>query len=325
MPKFQKLGALVLLIAFVGLTKSAAADNAQQSYKLSNGNGVLTLDIFMECEVCPEMIVLPLGDFMMGSPLGESRNPLNGGLNPQGEYELGADERPVHRVEIDLPIAMGRNEVTLNQWMVCVDDGGCNGYIPDTEILRAFTRHEDNRYNISGDHPVINISYFDALSYVEWLNRKIDAEMYRLPTEAEWEYAARAGTQTRFAQGDELSISEANFYLSVEDLAKSDEQSFYVDGITVPVMELDAANAWGLRHMSGNVVERTTSCWTERYAGWSNSSTWLQQSRVDSCQRVSRGGAYWGGPDFARVASRGSAPETYRSNSGGFRVVRDLN
>ena len=106
---------------------------------------------------------------------------------------------------------MGRNEVTHDQWMTCVDDGGCNGYVPGDTVLSINKARERVETVVRGSHPVIDVSYLDVQAYVAWLNEKVGLDAYRLPTEAEWEYAARSGTQTRFAQGDELTSDQANF------------------------------------------------------------------------------------------------------------------
>ena len=289
------------------------------------------LDIFQECDECPEMIELPLGDFLMGGPVGDSRSdlnrtdgkPLNAPFDPE---DLGGDERPLHQVTIDIPIAIGRNEITHDQWMACVNDGGCGGHIPDDTTYRNPARFEEFKVVVRGSHPVIDVSYLDALSYTAWLNGKVGADVYRLPTEGEWEYAARAGTQTRFAQGDELSLSQANFHQSEEwEQAQDDYPNVKVKGAPVPVEELDAANNWGVRHMSGNVVEMTASCWTDTYAGWPTSTEYLVQSKdVDCGIRVTRGGGYSISTEFLRVASRGGRTVERRSRYTGFRVVREL-
>jgi formylglycine-generating enzyme required for sulfatase activity len=228
-------------------------------------------------------------------------------------------------VEIDIRIAMGRDEITYDQWMACVDDGGCGGHIPRNAVLMINEARERVEIPVRGNHPVIDVSYRDAQSYVAWLNEKVGIDAYRLPTEAEWEYAARAGTQTRFAQGDELTSDQANFYgRGTEQLTGVARPDLLSRRVPIPVDDLDAANQWGLRHMSGNVTEETRSCYTERYAGWSTSSEWLRQSMMSSCRRVSRGGAYNTAMDFLRVASRGSGLENTRTRIGGFRIVRQM-
>ena len=299
-------------------------------YKLTDGTEVAPLEMFQECADCPEMIALPLGAFMMGGPPGDSINRLvmlDGKLAmvELGDPAIGADERPVHRVEIDIPFAMGRNEITYDQWMACVNDGGCNGYVPEAIVLTINEERKRVENVVIGNHPVINISYLDAEAYVAWLNKKTGTDQYRLPTEAEWEYAARAGTQTRFAQGDELTSDQANFYgKGTADMTGVPRPDLVSRRVPVPVDELDAANQWGLRHMSGNVAEDTRSCYTDSYAGWSTSSEWLRQSMVPSCRRVSRGGSYGSAMEYVRPASRGSCREECRTAAGGFRVLREL-
>lgn len=315
-----------ITLSFVSFTLPVHAQ-----YVLKDNKEVTALDVFRECNVCPEMIVLPLGDFLMGGPIGDSINGLvmlDGKLTmvEVGHPAIGADERPLHRVEIDMPIAMGRNEVTHDQWMACVDDGGCGGHIPRDTVLWINEARERVETTVRGSHPVIDVSYLDAQAYVAWLNEKVGVDAYRLPTEAEWEYAARSGTQTRFAQGDELTSEQANFLGSgTEQLTGVARPDLLSRRVPVPVDELDSANDWGLRHMSGNVIEQTRSCYTNEYAGWSTSSEWLHQSTIDSCERVFRGGGYNTAMDFTRVASRGSGDEAYRSRYSGFRIVRQMN
>jgi formylglycine-generating enzyme required for sulfatase activity len=252
------------------------------------------LSVFKDCDICPEMIELPLGEFVMGAR--ESEWLVNIVFHdgrfvratPDIPY-VEENEGPRHAVTVDLPIAMGLNEVTYGEWIACVEDGGCNGHIPDLEvgytgppeeILRSVTDKRfvytpaqdgiflaiasDTWLKMTDDHPVIYVSFNDAMAYVAWLNRKLGTEAYRLPTEAEWEYAARAGTTTRFAQGENLTSAQANFsgFETGKQLIE-DRPDLRSMGFPIPVKELDAANPWGLRHMSGNVGEMTLSCYTD--------------------------------------------------------------
>ncbi|MCU0912471.1 MAG: formylglycine-generating enzyme family protein, partial [Rhodobacteraceae bacterium] len=174
-------------------------------------------------------------------------------------------------------------------------------------------------------HPVLQVSYNDMQLYLAWLNSRVGADVYRLPTEAEWEYAARAGTRTPFAQGEEITTDQANFGgISTAEMLGEDRPDLVSRGHPVPVDELDAANAWGLRHMSGNLIERTMSCWTERHTGWPLSSVYQEMAFNTSCERVAKGGDYAAAMDYARPAVRGRGREDRRSNIVGFRVVRDL-
>ena len=312
---------------------------------------------FRDCAACPEMIELPMGSFTMGAPDSEFRQNV--------WYDLATDsfqlatkdhpwipdnEGPQHRVTVDLPIAMGKNEVTYGEWMACVHDGGCNGYEPvhtagragtDEAIARAFDDRlfkplpskpamqeaiAKHRFLTSTDrHPVFYVSYLDALAYVAWLNQKLGTTAYRLPTEAEWEYAARAGTTTRFAQGFEPTADQANISgEATEQVLHQRRPDLRSLPYPVPVDEMDAANPWGLRHMSGNIGEITASCYTVRYADWETTSAWLEKSALKSCVRSERGGAYVGPMNAGRVAFRRPVDEAARTQYSGFRIVKQL-
>jgi formylglycine-generating enzyme required for sulfatase activity len=298
------------------------------TYLLTNGTTVTDLEMFRECDVCPEMIVMPLGSFMMGATPEESQNPFDiygdnatGRVRDPDEVNIIPHEHPRHLVEIDIPYAIGRNELTHTEWMRCVNDGGC-AHNPDH---RAFTIA--GYVQLGPDHPVINVSYLDIQDYVGRLNERVGLDVYRLPTEAEWEYAARAGTTTRFAQGDELSIDQANFSRSAtEHVLRGQQMPHLVERwVPVPVNALNAANQWGLRHMSGNVEELTLSCWSGTHLGLSTSSVYLEDAQSHACsRRVSKGGGYDTAMEGLRLASR-TAPEVEtRRHFRGFRLVRGL-
>jgi formylglycine-generating enzyme required for sulfatase activity len=315
---FLGLG-LFWAVFLLGPVAAVAADNAP-SYRLTNGQTVAPLELFRECEQCPEMVVLPTGSFVMGAPLAESELAYLLWLKPKPGEPVGmVQEGPQHEVIIDVPIAMGRNEVTRAEWLACVEDGGCT-HVPDPRILalRGYFYADDPR------SPVIDVSYRDMLEYVAWLNRLTGTEAYRLPIEAEWEYAARAGTRTRFAQGDSLTVDQANIavFRREGDRSVPDPNN---RKIPVPVDMLDAANAWGLRHMAGNVVELTMSCWSKRHLGLPTSSAYLAEARNSgTCPHVAKGGSFGRSGEYARPANRGSTSETSRSVSVGFRIVREL-
>jgi formylglycine-generating enzyme required for sulfatase activity len=284
------------------------------------------LRAFRDCTECPEMIELPLGSFTMGAPPDEFRRNLvwhDGAHRPATPEHpfVKDDEGPQFHVTVDIPIAMSRNEVTYDQWMACVSDGGCDGYVPRPYVWRD----RDTKYDPTGSHPVLLVSYEDALNYATWLNEKVGSDVYRLPTEAEWEYAARAGTQTRFAQGDDLTANQANFARDLTEMVLLEERP---DLVTrrhpVPVEELDAANPWGLRHMSGNALEMTMSCYIGTYPGWGTTSEWLAESAGDDCRRTVRGGDYDSPIDILRVAWRASIDVSSGTKHLGFRVVREL-
>ena len=306
---------------------SATTATAQHRFALADGRMVAPLEMFQECPQCPEMIVMPMGSFMMGAKPEDSRNPFDFyGENPSrtrrepGEINIIPHEHPRHRVEIDIPYAIGRNEVTHAEWMACVDAGACT-HVPDHRVPKPYGFTE-----LGPRHPVMNVSYLDIQEYLTWLNAMVGADVYRLPTEAEWAYGARAGTNSRFAQGDDLRPDQANFSgVGTERLRGTEMPELMNRRMPVPVDELDASNAWGLRHMSGNVRERTRSCWTETHPGLATSSAYLALSLAQGeCKRVSKGGSFASGMDSARPAARGRANETYRREKSGFRVVRQL-
>ena len=286
------------------------------------------LDQFQDCDVCPVMIELPMGEFVMGAAPDEFRrmfygSPSSYSGDPENPY-LKTDEGPQHTVVMDMRIAMGRDEVTHDQWMACVEDGGCD-WTPRLELLRQGPGPIE-RVWAGGNHPANRISYLRALQYVDWLNEVTESDGYRLPTEAEWEYAARAGTQTPYYQGDTLTSAQANFSGQFTDfmMLRPRTPELLERGLPVPVDTLDAANAWGLRHMSGNMNEITMSCYIRNYVGWGTASEWLAESAGESCTRAHRGGSYFGPMDVSRVAWRGPVDEDVASDSSGLRVVKEL-
>ncbi|MEM6972217.1 MAG: formylglycine-generating enzyme family protein [Pseudomonadota bacterium] len=285
------------------------------------------LETFRDCDVCPEMVALPLGDFAMGSKPNEVRRRWFPS-DPRLIYRIDdpwfsdLNELPRHAVTVDVPIALGVNEVTYDQWMACVGGGGCNGYVPPDTVHTQNTVHQ-----VGGNHPVLSVSLLDALAYVDWLNAKLGSESYRLPTEAEWEYAARAGTDTRFAQGDEVTFDQVNFSGIMTAIMLDLDADLWGSRMRpVPVDEMDAANPWGLRHMSGNAHELTSSCYTaDGYDEWATTSRWLEEAKGPLCDGVSiRGGSALNGMNETRVARRVGGPPKFRGVFGGFRVAKQL-
>ena len=233
-------------------------------------------DRFKDCDACPEMIVVPAGSFRMGD--------LDG-----GGYRY---EKPVHRVTIPQPFAVGIYEVTFAQWDACVAGGGCSGYRPKD---RGWGR---------GERPVMYVSWEDAKAYVSWLKRKTSLE-YRLLSEAEWEYAARAGTTTKYHWGNSFDASRAN-----------------IGRKTVPVGRYEA-NRFGLHDMHGNVWEWVEDCWHYSYAGApSDSRAWA--SGDDCALRVLRGHSWYNLPRLLRAAGRYGFDVDLRGFNLGFRVARTL-
>lgn len=246
---------------------------------------------FKDCDDCPEMVVVPTGSFMMGSSASEP-----------GRSKI---ESPRHRVTIPAPFAVGRFEVTFAEWDACMADGGCAGYQPS-----------DNGWG-RGRRPVINVSWDDAKTYEAWLSRKT-GETYRLLSEAEWEYVARAGTETPFHTGDRISTDHANFDGNYTYNGSS--KGLYRKQ-TVPVGSF-AANRFGLHDVHGNVWEWVEDCWNGSYeSAPSDGSAWTTS---DCTVRVLRGGSWVNDPWILRSANRNWDGTDYRYDDFGFRVARTL-
>ena len=238
---------------------------------------------FRDCAECPKLVVVSEETYMMGSP--------------SSEEGRGGDEGPVHRVVIGRPFAVGVYEVTFGEWDACVSGGGCGGYRPD-----------DGGWG-RGPRPVVNVSWNDAKAYVDWLSSET-GEAYRLLSEAEWEYVARAGTRTRYWWGDEIGRNRANC---------AGCGSRWDGGQTAPVGSF-SANGFGLHDVHGNVWERVEDCWNVSYRGApSDGSAW---ESGNCSRRVVRGGSWVDDPRSLRSANRIRSSFGYRDRYAGFRVAR---
>lgn len=245
---------------------------------------------FKDCDVCPSMVVIAPGSFVMGSPSSES--------------EHKANEEPQHSVSINYSFAVGKFEVTFAEWDACVAAGGC-------------THRPDDAGWGRGTRPVINVNWDDAQSYVRWLQQKTK-KPYRLLNEAEWEYVARAGTTTPFTLGSTINTDQANFdgnYTYNGSSKGSYRQK------TVPVGSF-SANPFGLYDLAGNVWEWVQDCYQ---ADFKNAPT--DGSAIDSnnCSaRAFRGGSWDSTPVGLRSAYRYSYPPDKRYTILGFRIARNL-
>ena len=254
---------------------------------------------FRDCPACPAMVVVPAGSFRMGSPSGEAGR--------------DGDEGPVHGVEISRPFAVGKYEVTFAEWDACVSGGGC-GHRPDDAGWGRGTR------------PAINVGWEDARSYVSWLSVETGAR-YRLLSESEWEYAARAGTVSARYWGEDPS--SACRYANVADRTLKDRYSGWMgihdcrDGHvhTSPAGTFDP-NGFGLHDMLGNVREWVEDCVHGSYAGApADGSAWTSG---DCSARVLRGGSWSNRSWNLRSAYRYWDSPDGLSGSTGFRVARTL-
>jgi formylglycine-generating enzyme required for sulfatase activity len=235
-------------------------------------------ELFRDCPDCPEMVVVPPGEFDMGS----ADSPF---------------EKPPHKVAIAKSFAIERRETSFSEWDACVADGGCK-YRPDD---RGWGR---------GDQPVIDVSWDDAKAFIAWLTQKT-GRPYRLPSEAEWEYAARAGTTSKFWWGREVGKANAN----CADCENPPLRKTVRTGSFRP-------NGFGLYDTSGNAYEWVEDCWNDNYAkAPKDGSAW----NSGQCpQRVLRGGSFANQSNTVTSAARFRYDLDVRYYANGFRVVRDL-
>ncbi|SAK91190.1 serine/threonine kinase [Caballeronia fortuita] len=236
-----------------------------------------------DCPACPVLIPLSAGSFTMGS---NNDDPA---------------EKPPHRVSVGRAFAIGKYEVTVEQWNACVDAGACTKIAPEGESATPS----------SGSAPMRNVSWDDAQVYVKWLS-KVGGKPYRLPTEAEWEYAARGGTQSTYWWGDQMKKGTAD--------CKDCGDPYKAEG-PVPVGSF-AANPYGLYDMNGSVWEWVADCW---HSSYKNAPADGRAWDDPSCSvRVIRGGSWREGAAYMQSATRFKYSSSVRQSQNGFRVARDM-
>lgn len=231
-----------------------------------------------DCPTCPELVLIPAGSGTMGST------------------EVFAFESPVHDVNISKPFYMGRREVTFDEWDACLSEGGCQ-YRPG------------DRGQGRGLRPASDLDWNDAKAYVAWLSRKT-GKAYRLPSEAEWEYAARAGTKTAYYWGNAIEKDRANCAGCNTNSLKNT-----VSAGTFP------PNAFGLLDMAGNAAEWVEDCWEDSYKTAPKDGSAF--TKADCRERVLRGGSFNNDQRFVRTAARFKYDYDVRYYTNGFRVVRE--
>jgi formylglycine-generating enzyme required for sulfatase activity len=306
-------------------TVSAAAVNEAPRAATRPGS------VFQDCADCPRMVAIPVGEFTMGSPAAEAGR--------------GLDEGPQRQVSIAQAFALGRSEVTVAEFRRFVDEAGykteaerdtrapgCSGFVyadpaagnPAAQVSTSW-RSPGLAQAQADPHPVLCVSWNDARAYAQWLSKKA-GKRFRLPTEAEWEYAARAGSSGARFWGDDPA--QACRYANVADQSRFQLWGFgqkheCTDGhyFTAPAGGY-APNRFGLYDILGNVWEWTEDCWNSSYAGAPSDGT--ARLSGDCTQRVVRGGSWSSVPRFVRSATRHRNPADYRDNLTGFRLARTL-
>ena len=238
------------------------------------------------------MVVVSAGSFAMGSPPTE-----------MGSFNI---ERPQHAVSIARPFAVAKHELTFAEWDACVAGGGCNGYKPNDQHWGR------------GQHPVINVNWDDAQQYAAWLSL-VTGKTYMLLSEAEYEYATRAGTTTAYPWGDDIKLNG-------QAMAHCNGCGSKWESTQPAPVGSFPANKFGLYDMVGNVFEWTEDCLHLTYSGApTNGSAWLADNDGDCTNRVVRSGSWGAPPASVRSANRGRfALAVGRVDGLGFRVARTL-
>ncbi len=313
------------------LSKVASAwlpsQEATSSAPAGGAKGLMAGSVFRDCNVCPDMVVVPAGVFVMGTP--------------ESEAGRDADEGPQRSVTITRAFAVAKFEVTRGQFAVFVKEAGYqsqDGNCWYNPLLGSKWVNDDPQkswrnpgFKQTNEEPVVCVSWKDAKAYVAWLAQKT-GKGYRLLTEAEWEYAARGGSETARPWGDDSK--KACWYANVADssfkhLFDRDESkrwnpdTHWCDdrsGIGATKVGSYLPNAFGLHDMIGNVSEFTEDCWNDSYAGAPIDGS--ARLTGDCSRRVGRGGGWDAYPRVARSAQRGWSGTTRRNNTMGLRVAR---
>jgi formylglycine-generating enzyme required for sulfatase activity len=268
-------------------------------------------ETFRDCRNCPEMVVIPSGSFMMGSAVTEVGH---------------RDNEPQSMVTIARAFAVSKTEVTWDQWEACVRGGGCDG-IAIESALRLKNDGTPNPDFVDwgrGTRPVVGVSWYDAQAYVGWLNAKTGLDdTYRLLSDAEWEYAARAGTKTAYPWGDKLDHNYGNFGKEEPGLGpKAEGRDAWLDQ-TAPVASFPP-NAFGLYDMHGNAFEWVEDCSEPDRAHQPADGSANKQG---SCRtRMFRSGSFVSNPYMQRSAKRTAPypPQTRGRNYLTIRVAKTL-
>lgn len=259
-------------------------------------------DTFKDCDECPEMVVVPPGNFMMGSPMSEKQR--------------DKVEGPRHKVTIAKKFAVGKFAITRAQFSTFVNDTGHDVgnkcWVYETESENSGKTYKNPGFSQDDTHPVVCVNWDDAKAYVKWLNNKVQGAPYKLLSESEWEYVARAKTDTPFWWGESILTSQANY--------NGLKGKFRKRTVSVDSFE---PNEFGLYNVHGNVWEWVEDCWHKSYHGApSNGKAWTKGGKCSA--RVLRGGSWLGHPGFQRSAIRLAYNSGVRVNYSGFRVSRTL-
>jgi formylglycine-generating enzyme required for sulfatase activity len=270
---------------------------------------------FKDYEHGPEMVVVPPGTFVMGSPEKEAE---------RESWQKGT-EGPQHEVTIALAFAVSRHAITRGQFAAFVNntnyktDGGAHVWAGKAWKLDPKASWRNPGFKQDDSHPAVCVNWDDANAYAAWLSDQ-SRKTYRLPTEAEWEYVARAGTMTPFWWGSSITPKQANYDGNYTYAGGGTKGEYRM--ATVPVQSFDS-NPWGLFNVHGNVREWCEDTWHDNYNGVpADGMAWLQGG--DPKLRVVRGGSWFNFPQDLRSALRLRRIAGDRNNAQGFRLARTL-
>jgi formylglycine-generating enzyme required for sulfatase activity len=300
-------------LALVSIVAAAPSRSAESRHEPGSS--------FRDCDDCPEMVVVPAGVFVMGTPGAPA---ARGAAAAEGETTI---------VTISRAFALARREVTRGEYARFIADSGhepqagCRIWDPGLEHFSDDSRRGWQDAGPGDQGPAICVSFADATAYVQWLAART-GERYRLPSEAEWEYAARAGSHALRPWGDAADdgCGAANTYdlVAAARFRLGWPEARCRDGYAelAPVGQF-AANAFGLQDMIGNAREWVQDCATGSYVGRPHDARAWEW--IGGCgERIQRGGSWLSAPDESRSASRAAAPAGERAADTGFRVARDL-
>ena len=266
---------------------------------------------FRDCRTCPEMVIVPPGTFVMGSP--------------ETEKDRDKDEGQ-HKVTIAYSFAVSKGPITWDQWEACVRDAMCDGKAVEAALRLDRDGKPIQNYagHAHGHHPVVGVSWQDAQAYVGWLNRKVGKEKYRLLSESEFEYAARAGTTTAYWWGNESSHDYANYGKDAgEDLGGMAAGRDIWENSTSPICSFPT-NAFGLCDMHGNIYQWVEDCYETNISSLPTDGS---AAKSGNCAvRGFRSNSFESSPKTLRSANRAFvyAPDTRGRNYLGFRVAKTL-
>ena len=261
------------------------------------------------CAECPTTVLMPTGSFQMGSPAGEA--------------ERRDNEGPVRSVRIGQRLAVAKHAVTRGEFAAFVSatgyrseaeqGDGCTGWTGSKFEKSSRFSWRQPGFEQGDDHPVVCVSWNDAQKYIDWLNSRSPVKGWRLLTEAEWEYAARAGSNTRYSWGDDIGRGRAN----------CDGCGSRWDNKSTSPTGSFPANAFGLHDMHGNVWQWVQDVWHDNYEGApTDGSAWT--SGGNQSRRVLRGGSWGNYPQGLRSADRGRNSPDGRDGGSGFRLARTV-